>query len=145
MRLRTSALTFVLLALAICSLNGGSRNPAVRKQKYLESGVRYYEKGKYREAVIQFSNALQVDPKFAAAHFRLAQADMKLGALSSAYAELQRTVDLDPKNVEAHLDLGNLLLLGRGLDKAAEQGKIVLELEPNNPSGLALQANIDAI
>jgi hypothetical protein len=48
-----------LLALSfLCSC---SRDPNVRKQKYLESGDRYYDKGKVREAAIQYSNALQID------------------------------------------------------------------------------------
>src|SRR5438552_3690018 len=46
-----------------------SRDPNVRKQKYLESGERYYEKGKYREAAIQYENAIQVDASFADAHY----------------------------------------------------------------------------
>ncbi|MFZ0439908.1 MAG: hypothetical protein WAL76_17405, partial [Candidatus Sulfotelmatobacter sp.] len=41
-----------------------SRDPNVRKQKYLESGDRYFEKGKYAEAAIQYSNAIQVDARF---------------------------------------------------------------------------------
>jgi Tfp pilus assembly protein PilF len=49
-------------------LAGCSRDPNVRKQKYLESGQCYFEKAKYREAAIQYSNAIQVDPRFADAH-----------------------------------------------------------------------------
>ena len=46
-------------------LTGCSRDPNVRKQKYLESGQRYFDKGQYREAEIQFQNAIQVDARFA--------------------------------------------------------------------------------
>ena len=46
-------------------LTGCSRDPNVRKQKYLESGQRYFDKGQYREAEIQFENAIQVDSRFA--------------------------------------------------------------------------------
>src|SRR5574340_887887 len=97
--------TFVVGMLAGCSFN-----PNVRKQKYLESGLRYYQKGKYREAVIQFSNAIKVDPRFASAHYQLAESYAKLGIWQSAYNELQRTVDLQPSNLNAQLQLGALLL-----------------------------------
>jgi Tfp pilus assembly protein PilF len=50
-------------------LTGCSRDPNVRKQKYLESGQRYFDKGQYREAEIQFENAIQVDSRFADAHY----------------------------------------------------------------------------
>ena len=104
----------LLLATILCGFfTSCSRDPNVRKQKYLESGKRYYEKAKYREAVIQFSNALQVDPRFAEAHYQLAQSYLKLGAFPSAYNELLRTVDLQPDNAKAQVDLGNLLLAGR--------------------------------
>src|SRR5271157_691884 len=87
-----------------------SRDPNVRKQKYLESGQRYFEKGKYREAVIQFSNAIQVDPRFSDGHYHLAQAYLKLQQPGPAYEELDRTLEFDPDHYRAHLDLANLLI-----------------------------------
>ena len=44
---------------------GCSRDPNVRKQKYFDSGGKYFAEGKYREAAIQYSNAIQIDPRFA--------------------------------------------------------------------------------
>src|SRR5581483_416100 len=95
--------TFLLLILAAGFLVGCSRDPNVRKQKYLESGERYFKKGKYREAAIQFGNAVQVDPRFAEAHYRLAQAQMKLQNWYPAFQELDRTVQLNPQHLDAVL------------------------------------------
>ena len=50
-----------ILWLTLALLVGCSHDPNVCKQKYLESGERYFAKEKYREAIIQFSNALQVE------------------------------------------------------------------------------------
>ncbi len=67
---------------AICAvaalLTGCARDPNVRKQKYLESGERYFDKGQYREAAIQFENAIQVDSRFTDAHYKLALTALKL-------------------------------------------------------------------
>lgn len=63
----------VLVGLTAGLLAGCSRDPNVRKQKYFESGTRYFEAGKYREAAIQYLNAVQVDPAYAEAHYQLAQ------------------------------------------------------------------------
>ena len=60
-----------------------SRDPNVRKQKYVESGDRYFEKAKYREAAIQYSNAVQLDSRFADAHY-------KLGAVSYTHLAASR-------------------------------------------------------
>ena len=125
-------------------LTGCSRDPNVRKQKYLESGERYYEKGKYREAALQFTNALDVDSKFAEAHFQLARADLKLGAYANAFRELQVTIDIQPNNYQARLDAGNLLLGARSFDKAREQADTILKAEPNHDAAHALLANIYA-
>jgi hypothetical protein len=42
----------VLCSLLAIALTGCSRDPNVRKQKYFESGERYFNKAKYREAAI---------------------------------------------------------------------------------------------
>jgi len=52
---------FLVCFLIAALFMGCSRDPNVRKQKYLESGDRYFAKGRYREAAIQYSNAVQVD------------------------------------------------------------------------------------
>ena len=77
------------------SLTGCSRNPNEKKQKYLESGQRYFDKGQYREAEIQFQNAIQVDSRFTAAHYKMAQAAMRLGDGATAVRELITTVQID--------------------------------------------------
>ena len=56
------------LSLVLLFSVGCHRDPNVRKQKYLESGQHYEKDGKYKEAVIQFSNALKIDRNFGAAH-----------------------------------------------------------------------------
>ena len=131
----------VVLNLAII---GCSRDPNVKKQQYLDSGKRFMESQKYREAAIQFSNALQVDNKFVEAHYQLAQAYGKMGQWSNAYRELSRTVELDPNHSKAQLDLGNLLLAGHDLVRAEQHAQAVISKDPNNADAHALLANIDA-
>lgn len=120
------------LTLASAVLVGCSHDPNVRKQKYLESGERYFAKEKYREAIIQLSNALQVDANFADAHYQLAQSYLKLEQWRQAYEELSRTLELQPQNYAAHLDLANLLIAGRDLKQAQEHTDLLLEKQPNN-------------
>ena len=43
-------------------LAGCSRDPNQQKYAYLASGDNYYQRSKYQEAVIQFRNAIQIDP-----------------------------------------------------------------------------------
>jgi len=101
-------------------------DPNVRKQKYFESGERYFEKGKYREAVIQYRNATDVDGSFAAAHFKLAESYMKLQDWQRAYQEFTRTVELQPDNYKAHLEIATLLIAeGQAEQLKAAQDHVV--------------------
>src|SRR5213594_2444796 len=98
---------FLILALMAIVFSGCSRDPNVRKQKYYESGQRYFEKGKYREAAIQYSNAIQVDGRYSDAHYRLGLTYLRLSEPNRAFQELQRTVELDPANYAARVDMAN--------------------------------------
>src|ERR1700680_5112185 len=99
---RSVAIRLVLVAFL---LPGCNRYPNVRKQKFLESGNRYRDKGKLREAAIQYANAVQVDPRFAEAHFQLGETYLKLNEYNRAFGELSRTLDLMPDNLGAQKDL----------------------------------------
>src|SRR5215471_12336162 len=136
------------LLIAFCT--SCSRDPNVRKQKYFDSGEKYFAQGKYREAIIQYSNAVVIDPRFAQAHFQLSQTYLKLGDTSRAFQELNRTVELAPDNYRAHTDMANLLVTVRNPDgsvlpDALRQAKPHLDLlrekVPNNPETHEAWAN----
>ncbi len=143
--MKRTSLWFIILVLATAFLGGCSRDPKVKRQKYLESGQRYYDSGKYKEAVIQFSNALRVDKNFADAHYRLGETFLKLGSAQNAYAELGRAVDLQPDNYKARISLANLLIGAREVDKAAEQVGVVLQAQPNNAEAHQARSAIAAL
>ena len=134
----------LILGFTASVLIGCSRDPNVRKQKYFESGQRYFEKAKYREAAIQFSNAVQVDPRFVQAHYHLAQTYLKLQEWTRAYQELSRAIEIDPDNYQARIDLANLLIAGRDFKQAQDQTDFLMAKQPNNPEGHIAVANLDA-
>jgi cellulose synthase operon protein C len=108
---RSGAIRLFLIAFFVTTvLTSCSRDPNVRKQKFLESGNRYRDNGKFREAAIQYANAIQVDPRFAEAHYQLGETYLKLKDYNRAFLELSRAVDLVPDNYSAHLELANLLI-----------------------------------
>ncbi|MGA2358299.1 MAG: tetratricopeptide repeat protein [Terriglobales bacterium] len=136
---------FHYAVVAICLLagllTGCSRDPNVRKQKYLESGQRYFDKGQYREAEIQFQNAIQVDSRFADAHYKLALAALKLEQWPTAYQELSTAIQLKPDNYDAHLDLANLLIMVRQFNDAKQHLDLLAQKQPNNPDFYIARSN----
>jgi tetratricopeptide (TPR) repeat protein len=142
---RTSALRLFLVCSLIATIatlsTGCSRDPNVRKQKYFESGTRYFDKGKYREAAIQYSNALQVDSRFAQAHYQLGETYLKLHDWNRAFQELSRSVELAPDNYPAQIDLANLLISTRNWKQAQPYLDILRDKQPNNPQTFEAWAN----
>src|ERR1700675_4750548 len=102
---------WVTFFVAIFLLTGCHRNPETEKRKYFDKGAAYFQQGKYREAAIMYQNAIQIDSRFADAHYALSQCLMKTSDIQHAYQELMRTVDIEPTNWKAQLALGNLFLV----------------------------------
>ena len=143
---KRSRLQFAIVAVCVLAalLAGCSRDPNIRKQKYLESGQRYFDKGQYREAAIQFENAIQVDSRFADAHYKLALAAMKLQQWPIAFQELSTTLQIQPDQYAAHLDLANLLILSRQFNDAKQHLETLKDKQPNNPDVYIAWSNYDA-
>ncbi len=130
------------LMLGAAVLTGCSRDPNVRKQKYFQSGQHYFLEGKYREAAIEFSNAVKTDQNYADARYHLALSYLKLQKWSSAYQELSRTVELQPENYSARIDLAKLLISTGNLQAAREQTDLLLQKQPNNPQAHFVAASL---
>ncbi len=144
---RFSALGSVLLCFVLILLwTGCSRDPNVKKQKYLASGQQYFDQQRYREAAIQFSNAAQVDGSFAQAHYKLGETLLKLQDFNHAFSELSRAVELDPSNYPAHAELANMLIASHqveGLKQAKVHLDLLREKQPDSVETYAAWSNYD--
>jgi len=135
-RLRSALIVgFSALVFTACT-----RDPNVRKQKYFDSGQKYFAEGKYRQAAIQFENAIRIDSRFAAAHYQLAQTYLQLRDGQHAYLETARTLELQPDNYKAHADMANMLAIDYAttsnsseLTTAREHIDLLLQKQPNDP------------
>src|ERR1700722_1022000 len=121
-----------LLLLPLMFIAGCHRDPNVKKQKFMAQGNQDFDKGKYSEAAISYGRALQVDPRFADAHFKLAQSYLKQGSWAAGYQELNRTVTLQPENWEAQMDIARILLAGGKFQEAKDRALLVLKSNPGN-------------
>jgi len=131
------ALSLIAALLSACSLD-----PSVRKQKYFQSGQRYFEKGQYDEASIEFTNAIKIDPAYADAHYQLAETYLNLQQQGRAYKEFARTVELRPDDYQSRIAMANLLILGRDFPHAQEQADILLKKRPSDPAVYALTSSL---
>lgn len=110
---------------------------------HYERGLSYFENSQYEEAITEFKNVVQIEPKHVDGHYRLALAYLKLGGvtnLQSAFRELAKIVELDAESHEAQLKVGEFYLLSKNPAKAREQADIILASAPENPEGLILRS-----
>src|ERR1700733_1916153 len=85
---------YFALALVAVSLISCNRDPNYLKQKYLQSGMKYYEGGRYKEASIMFRKSVEADRKFGTAYYHLALTDLKQGMVANAMPALRRAHEL---------------------------------------------------
>src|SRR5438552_9883799 len=111
---------------------GCSRDPNVRKQKFVAQGDAYFKEGKYPEAQISYARALQLDTRYVVALYKSAQCSERLGNWNGAYRELLRAVELQPENWPAHLDIGRIYLSAGKPQEAKERALLILRSNPKN-------------
>lgn len=113
MKNRSIALVLILLCLGVAC----STDPNVAKRKYVETGNRYYDRGRYKEALIMYRNALKKDLKYGEAYYRAALSEIKLLRYQEAARDLHRAVELQPDNLDAYTRLINIYLNAYLADK----------------------------
>jgi tetratricopeptide (TPR) repeat protein len=139
------SIRFVAIILAVLvGFTSCSRDPNVVKKRYLESGNKYFEKGRYKEASIQYRNALKRDPKYGPAYYKLALVGIKAGDVTGAVAALHRAVELIPPDQPDHWDatvkLSEIYLtVARGekpyMDEVEKFAKDLLKRDPDSYDG----------
>ena len=128
----TSARAVAILAVIVGLSAGCSKDPEAAKREYLASGDRYTAEGKDAEAIIQYQNALQQDPRFGQARVKLADAHARLGNYAGAAREYIRAADLLPGDTELQLTAARYLLLTRQYQDAKSRAAKVLVVDPRN-------------
>src|SRR5262245_60817584 len=107
------------LALVLCFIllsYGCKGDVQATKAAHMQRGEAYLASEKYVEAVIEFRNAIKLDPQDAQAYYKLALAYLKqdkLPQLQNAFQALQNSVERDPSLTDAQLKLGEFYLLDK--------------------------------
>ena len=108
--MRYLALTLTALTLVSCS-----RDPEYLKTKYLESGNRYYDAKRLKEASIMYRKSIEKDRKFGPAYYKLALVSLDQGLVANAVPWLRRAVELlkpgTPDSDDANLKLAEIMII----------------------------------
>jgi tetratricopeptide (TPR) repeat protein len=140
---RHAVISASLAALTVVAIGCG-KTSTQSKEQFLESGNKYAGQKKYAEAIVEYRNALKIDPKLGQAHEQLADAYLKTNALPNAMRELVVAADLLPDNAAAQLKAGEILLLAAKFEDARGRADKVLAVDARNVEAQILKGNAAA-
>lgn len=142
----SSSFCFRIFIVAVCFLITACGGSERKYAKHIEKGKEYYASAQYKEAAIEFKNAIQTKPDDSQAHYNLGLSYLKVGGpayIPAAFKSFAKAAELDPGFLDAQVKLGELHFLARDLVKASEHSKLVLEKEKDHLDATILLANIN--
>jgi tetratricopeptide (TPR) repeat protein len=85
-----------IVALTALTLVSCRRDPNIAKKRYVESGDKYFSRGRFNEAGIQYQNAVKIDPRYGLAYFKLAEVNLKAkpSSADSAVRNFRKAIEL---------------------------------------------------
>ncbi len=141
----SNAINRLVLVLLLMMLAAGcSLSPEAKKARHLERADKYFSEGKYREAIIEYKNVIQLDGHNLHGLQQLGLAYYALGEMNQAFPYLVKVKDLDPANLAVRIKLGTLYLLGGKSAEAKEEAEFILEKEHKHFEALLLLADLAA-
>ena len=129
-----SVIAFLIL------ISGCSKESKI--ERHWKKGETYFSENKLKEAVIEYKNIIQLEPKHSKAYYKLGMAYLKMGMIREGYVALTKAVEINPDMVEARNQLGGLYLLSRDTKKAREQAELILAKDAKNSLAHMLLSNI---
>lgn len=134
------AIVMLSLALSACGQDAGSQEPTETNnltwQEQYDLGVRYLSEGNYKEAIIAFTAAIEIDPKQALAYVGRGDAYVLSGEteenLMAAAADYETAIELDETLVEGYQKLAQVYLVlddSDSMKEILEQGYALTNAE----------------
>ena len=125
--MKRRGLGFLILAMLLVAVSC-TRDPVKQAENHLKYGNRMFDKGKYKEASIMYRRALQKNPRYGEAYYRLGLTDIRLGSYGEAIRALNRAVELQPNNSDASAKLADMYLAIYARDPRARK-QVLTELQ----------------
>jgi len=134
---------FLCCLLALFFLLSGCSSDAEKKARHYQKGMEYVAANDEKAAIIEFRNAVQIDPKYAEARYQLGLAYLKTNQAGEAFKELERAASLDPANIDAQIKTAELYFLGKKLKESRAKVDAILAVNKEFPDAYALLAQIE--
>ncbi len=108
--------------------------PGPSAAAYYALGSTLHEQGFFDEAMAYYRDAIETDPDFVEAHFKLGILNQVRGNRMEAESNYRKALQLQPDHVKAMINLGDLLRLEGAHDEALSLLKRAMEVRPAHAS-----------
>lgn len=136
-----SRMGLVVMAVILTTLSGCAGDPESEKRAHVERGDAFAAGGKLPEAIIEYRVAVQLDPAYGEARYKLGEAYAKSGNPEAAYPEFVRAADLLADDPAVQLTAGQYLLLAGRYEDARTRARKAVDLEPKSVAAHVLLGN----
>jgi len=126
----------MLLLVAVLGFSGCTRDPGKRKSEFVASAEKYVAAGKYGEAVIQYRNALKIDPNSSPLYYSLGETYTRNHQYPEGFVSFKKSAELDPTNTQARLALAKFYLIAKQYDQSIAE---LSELATKEPDAVEVQ------
>jgi tetratricopeptide (TPR) repeat protein len=135
LRLQFFVLVFALIQ---AGCEGNAEDPVIPRgvtdpAELTQSAFQKQEIGAFEEAVEILNKALEIDPKFVPAHFRLGSVYEEWDKRKEAITAYQSALALDPNHMDARLGLASAFGKSRKNELAILEYEKAAELKPTDP------------
>ena len=125
---------------------GCTMNPRRRELQFVRSADKYASAGDFNRAIIQYRNAVKIDPNSADLHYKLGQALFQDGQYQQSVDEFLKASQLNPEHVPTQLALAGLYVLaGRKspefFDDAIRATQSILDKHPDEVEAQVFMAS----
>lgn len=109
-------------------------------KKYYKTGQEFVASGNYKDAIDQFTKAIDVQPDFSDAYLARAAAYEKLDLLKEASDDYDRASTFESNNTDVFYQAARLSYLLGDYQKAIEKADASILLKKTNPDGYVIKA-----
>ena len=96
--MRTVRAGVVVASLALAAVSPAFADARSEARSQVEFGIAVAQKGLWKEALLRWERATQIDPAYAAAYNNLAVAYEQMGQIEKARQAYEKAVELEPSN-----------------------------------------------
>lgn len=133
--------SIILIAVIVFSCQA-CKSDDEKADAHIQKGNDYFASEQYKNAELEYRNALQLQSESVDAWLKLAETLFKLGKAKESFQAYSKVEQLAPGNTDALLKLSGFYFLGKQYDKASERIESILAKEPDNIDALFVKAQI---